>query len=265
MTEVIMSNTREKLSKARKMCPGLGFELYSLTHYMSQMVNDEITPAGLAMTLVLCLDDIQRERCGFASAKSKELDSYLIKNKAQILAQAVYVPQVVDAIADEEFAIEFREICKEMLQFDPPKRIENYNLKADIEGDYPENIKIASNWWAHVLMNPIFKNGDDIADMAGLLVMIVNSKSAITQEQITTFKVALADEITNALKSSRNGEIYVSVDYHPDIVLATAAEKAGIDDDMGFPWKTTMKISNESIAVSVGYAAPWKVLWEKIA
>jgi hypothetical protein len=46
---------------------------------------------------------------------------------------------------------------------------------------------------------------------------------------------------------------YLSVDYHPDIPLAMAAERAGLT--MQFPWKTSMFIDNNYVSVSNGYGA----------
>lgn len=265
MVKATMNNVKEKLSKSREMCPGLSEEVYALADYMSKSANDELIPVGMAMCLVLCIDDIKKGRNGFAFAESNELPEYLIKHKTQVLAQAVYIPQIIDAIADEDFANEFRKICKEQLHFDPPRRDEKYNQNADIEGDYPEYVKVAVNWWANAIVNPKFDNGDD--SMTGgislMMAMMVSSKNSITAEQIGTFKKELANTIVEQIESSYYGECRLSVDYHPDMLLYSAAQKAGINDDMGFPWKTNMSISKEKVSVSAGYAAPWEELWTK--
>lgn len=99
--------------------------------------------------------------------------------------------------------------------------------------------------------------------MAFLMAMMVSSKSSISKEQIDTFKKALADIIVEQLESSYYEECRLGVDYHPDMLLYSAAQKAGINDDMGFPWKTNMCISKEKVSVSAGYAAPWETLWTK--
>lgn len=267
MSERTMSNVREKLSKSREMCPGLSEEVYALTDYMAKVATNDrlVPPDDMVMLLALSMEDIKRGENGFAVAESKEIPEYLIEHKTQVLAQAVYVPQVIDAIADEDFANEFREICKEVLNFDPPKRDEKYDQNADIEGDYPEYVKVAVNWWANAIANPKFDNGDDsiAGGMALLLTMMVNSKSSIGKEQIGIFKKELAEIIVAQMKSSWNGECCLGVDYHPDMLLYNAAQKAGINDDMGFPWKTNMCISKDKVSVSAGYAAPWETLWEK--
>ena len=46
---------------------------------------------------------------------------------------------------------------------------------------------------------------------------------------------------------------YLSVDYHPDIPLRMAAERAGLE--MEFPWKTSMFLDNEYVSVANGYGA----------
>lgn len=45
------------------------------------------------------------------------------------------------------------------------------------------------------------------------------------------------------MDSSFVGECRLGVDFHPDRLLYTAAQKAGIDNNMGFPWKTNMRIT----------------------
>ena len=47
---------------------------------------------------------------------------------------------------------------------------------------------------------------------------------------------------------------YLSVDYHPDVPLSAAAERAGLK--MHFPWKTSMFLDEKYLYVSYGYGAP---------
>lgn len=109
MADVKMSNVKKRLSSCRKACPGLETGVYDLAFYMSLVANDELVPAGMALCLAMCLEDFKKEKCGFSNAKAESSLSSLIKrNKTQILAQAVYFPQIIDAIASEEFATEFR-------------------------------------------------------------------------------------------------------------------------------------------------------------
>lgn len=266
MAKVKMSNVREKLSKSRMMCPGLSEEVYALADYMSNVANDELVPQGMAMCLALCMENIRRGKSSFSCKESKEITKYLTNHKTQVLAQAVYIPQIIDAIADEDFANEFREICKKVLHFDPPKRNEKYNQNADIVGEYPEYVKVAVNWWANAIVNPKFNNGDDSMDdeVAFLISMMFSSKNSISKEQIDIFKKVLADIIVEQIESSYYRECRLGVDYHPDMLLYSAAKKAGIDGAMGlFPWKTNMCIRKEKVSVSAGFAAPWETIWAK--
>lgn len=112
MSRRTMSNVKEKLSKSREMCPGLSKEVYALTDYMASVGNDRLVPHEMAMLLALSMDDIRRGKNFACTAESKKILESLSNHKKQVLSQAVYVPQVIDAIADEDFANEFREICK---------------------------------------------------------------------------------------------------------------------------------------------------------
>ena len=260
MTVKKMNNVREKLSNSREMCPGLSEEVYALTDYMAGVANDELVPQGMLRLLVLCMEDIRRGENSFSCEKSKEFPEYLIKHKQQVLAQAVYFPQVIDAIADEEFANEFRISCRGLLDFDPPKREEKYKLNAEFGGDYPEYVKVAVNWWANAITNPKFDNGDDnMPDMMNfLLTMLVSSESSINKEQKAIFKKELAQLIVEEIKTSWYGECSLDV----DMMLCSAAQKAGIDE-MVFPWKTKMLITKNKVSVSSGYGAQYKTLWEE--
>ena len=256
-----MNNVREKLATSRDACPGLSEEVYALVDYLAKVANDTFEPSGLALFLYLSMEDIRRGSNGFARAESKEIPEYLKEHKSQVLAQAVYVPQIVDAIADKDFADEFRKICKETLGFDPPRREEKFDLNTQFEGDYPEYITVAVNWWANAIYNPKFDNGED--SMASLMALMLSSKNSFTKEQLSTFKKELASEIIKNLNDSYDGECSLRVDYHPEGLLFTAAKKAGIDDDTSFPWKTCMHISEKEVSVSAGYGADWQTLWKK--
>ena len=48
---------------------------------------------------------------------------------------------------------------------------------------------------------------------------------------------------------------HLEVDYHPDVALRTAAERAGLD--MEFPWKTSMTLSEDHLSVAYGYGSPY--------
>lgn len=119
MSEKLMHNAWEKLSSSRRECPGLSEEVYALADYISLMVSDTVFPKSMLIFLLLSMEDIRTGKNIFRELY--DIPEYVIKHKSHIIAKAVYFPQIIDAIADEEFAKEFRSLCKEVLKFDPPK------------------------------------------------------------------------------------------------------------------------------------------------
>lgn len=251
MAEKVMNNVREKLSKSRELCPGMSEDVYALTDYLSTIANDSLVPQGMVLMLALALNDIQN---GKNSSISEELPKKLIERKVQVLAQAVYFPQVIDKIAaDEEFSKEFRLVCKEVLEFDPPKRVTETSKE-----DFPDYISVAVDWWANAIVSPNFSNGMLPVYM---FVSFVNSIKKFSKKEINRFKKTLAKEIAKSLKVRKICEL--SVDCHPCLSLAVAGNKIGVSPFLGYPLKTTMRISETKVEVSIGDGAEYKTLWKK--
>ena len=145
---MIMKNVRQKLADACKNVE-MSRELNEFTSYMATVVNDELNPEGMLLMYACVVDDIRNGKSGFATDYNGKLPQYLIDKKSQVLAQAVYFPQVIDEIAEPEFAERFREGCKGAFNIDPPKKI---NPK--IEGEYPEYVTIAVEWWTKAIASP---------------------------------------------------------------------------------------------------------------
>ena len=200
MEEHVMHNVRKKLSQSREKCPGLSEEVYALADYMASVASDELTPHKMSMTLMLCIMDVRDGRNGFVDAKTQEFPLYLKEHQEQVLAQAFYFPQLIDDIADADFANEFRSCCKDILQFDPPRREEKVDLYADIGGDYPDYVKVAVNWWADAIQHPQFDNGSGIDGLFAM--MMVKPSNSITDSQLIAFKKHLAKLIVKDMKSS---------------------------------------------------------------
>ena len=108
---MIMKNVRQKLADACKNVE-MSRELNEFTSYMATVVNDELNPEGMLLMYACVVDDIRNGKSGFATDYNGKLPQYLIDKKSQVLAQAVYFPQVIDEIAEPEFAERFREGCK---------------------------------------------------------------------------------------------------------------------------------------------------------
>ena len=247
-----MSNVREKMANVRNLCKGMSEELYAFADYISEVANDTLAAQGLVLCYFLAMDDIEKGRNGFAAAKSTKLPRYLVENKAQVLGQAVYFPQIVDELADETFAEEFRDICKMTLGINPPKR-----TKEKIDAKYPEYVRVAVEWWANAVAAPKLDNGEELPSF--IATMAAKSVKPQSEEGVKAFKETLAEEIITAIE--RSGSCYLSVDYHPCAALAKAGEKLGLDSMVGYPWKTKMTISANEVRVSAGYGAGSQLLW----
>lgn len=247
-----MKNVKEKLSNARTTCVGMSNEIYALTDYMSSVANDSLVPMGMALCLGLVMDDLEKGRNGFASASSEKLPDYMIEHKNQIKAQLVYFPQVIDAIAEPDFAEEFRTVCKEFFNFDPPRRV-----SAEVDESYPAYIKAAVDWWANAVASPKLDNGADMNPI--LLMMAGNCQKSNTADEIKIFKNTLAEEIMKEME--KYGRCTLDVDYHPCRALSVAGDKIGLNPMMGYPWKTYMRISKNEVGVSAGYRAEYEIIW----
>ncbi len=123
--------------------------------------------------------------------------------------------------------------------------------------------KVAAKWWADKLRNVglgNFDNGD--SSSAGGLAMILAGMLAMdtkpSDESIDLFEKELAETIKEQVES--RGSMTLSVDYGPDYILGSLAEKTGVSTN-GFPWKTTMWVRSNEVTVSAGYAAPAETIF----
>ena len=251
MGENILENVKEKFASARTSCPGMSEEVYALTDYISEVSNDELIPEGLIMTMALVMDDLINNRCGFAPSEGR-LPEYLESHNQQALAQLPYVIQVVDAIADEEFATSFRKLCKEILGFNVPKRV-----AVTSTSKYPENVTAAINWWAEAIQAPALNEGGNSAKLTGLKMRSAGHRRQFTAEEIELFKNNLAKLILEELNFYGHCKLYV--DYIPCDLLAIAGKAIGISysDITTFPWKTGMMITADTVTVR------GEIIWSK--
>lgn len=247
-----MKNIKEKLANARTLCPGMSKDFYILTDYMSENCNDELVPIGMLVMIVCILDDFEKGRCGWAGS---EFSEELAKRKDFIKDEIKWIPQLIDAIADEEFAQEFRREWKKIFGFIPPKRVKNQVIET--EEQYPEYVKVAVDWWANAILAPKFDNG--VALPGFLSFSIGATAKEYSEEEIKLFKDVLAKGIIEEMNKWKCSNI--NVDYHPCRILAVAGKLIGVDDMFGYPCKTDMRISKEEVSVSAGYGATWDTIW----
>ena len=131
MQDIVLRDTKSKFAKVRELCPGMNEDMYAITDYISESINDITTPHSLLLLLVLIMDDIHNNGNGIKL--NVPLPENLINRGLVILEQFTYIPQIVDEIADERFAKEFRRICNETLGFNPPKR--DFKRKIELQAE----------------------------------------------------------------------------------------------------------------------------------
>ena len=127
----------------------------------------------------------------------------------------------------------------------------------------PHIVERAVDLWVQMLENPRYDNGDLSlhGTMASMLADEVPRNN--TPEILDRFRVELRRCLIEPFTSSytRSGVTYeetrlvewLRVDYDPDEVLRTAAERAGLE--MQFPWKTSMTLEAGCLSVMQGYGA----------
>lgn len=265
MSEKVMNNMKEKLSKCRELCVGMSERAYLLADYMSEIVPDTVTPYELTKCLIEALEDIDQERCR-KRTKKEELLYYLNLDKTRIRYQAVNIPRMIDEIADVEFAEEFRSICdeafaekfrstcKEKFGFDPIKH-DNAKLQ-----DYPDYVQVAVKWWADAISSPkLDTKGSSVSSFFAEFIKKEVGVKAYSSKELLDFKITLADEIMEDIIAWE--VCTLSVDYQPCDALVAAGKKIGTDQYFGYPLKTSMTIFQYEVKVYVGVVGECKTLW----
>lgn len=249
---MLLNNVTEKFAKARELCPGMSEEVYALTDYLATVANDSLVPEGILIMLVCAMDDLEKKRCGFA--KQSEFPKYLAEHSLQVRAQMPYILQVVDAIAEQDFAEAVRAKCKMALNWDVPKRV-NITDKVS-EHEY---INAAVNWWTEAIQHPKMDNGTD--EMSGFMMLVGGgmSKRQLTEAELRIFREKLAEGILEEMKEM-GGRVTLDVDYSPDRILSEAGAAIGLGP-FSYPCKTTMWISKIEVSVCAGYGAPEQIVW----
>jgi hypothetical protein len=133
----------------------------------------------------------------------------------------------------------------------------------------------ACSLWVGMLSNPRFdalgRNGSDDPHgsmaKAQMLATVLAAEKKANFEQLQAFSKNLKSYLMNKIKIdfehnnvfvAEDGyyHSYLTVDYHPDLILYKAAEEAGIGEHL-FPWKTRMEIHNSCLSLSYGYGTEY--------
>lgn len=120
-TEHHMKDIKQKLANTRELAPSVPYELHDFCSYLSKVTNPDLVPSGLIILLMCGLDDIRKEKCGFAT--KVEFPKKLKEEKMEIILYISWFPLIVDSFGDEEFANEFRELFERAFCKPQPKAI----------------------------------------------------------------------------------------------------------------------------------------------
>ena len=119
------------------------------------------------------------------------------------------------------------------------------------------------NYWAGFLEDPStskFDNGDN--SQAGFMAMMLSEMGkadGYPEDEIAQFKIVMTAKLIAEEPRS------IGIDYHTDQFLSAVADAtlSKWSDMNTFPCKTSMYIVEDKVAVSEGYGAPTKIIWEK--
>lgn len=252
-----MKNLREKLTNARELCPGMSKDFYlltdymSVTDYMSEYINGEIVPMGIVM-----LSDYFLEGLNGRNDFGLSLPQELANRRGFVKDEIQWIPQLIDAIAEEEFAAQVRQAWKEIFGSVPPKRVDT--TAVDTDTTYPNYVKAAIDWWANAIVSPKFDNGEALSEFFSFFMSRVTKE--YTPAEIKTFKETLAKGIMDEM--SMHGRCDLDVGYYPCRVLANAGNLIGVNNMYGYPCQTHMSVSVNEVIVRARYGALDEVIWK---
>jgi len=252
-----MQQMRNRFSDAREKCPGMSEDIYQLADYLAKHINEEVVPSGVTIALFCAIDDIKKGCCGFGGNCS--FPDYLIEHKYQVLAQACYIIQIVDAVTDADFADDVRIECKDAFNWQVPKRVS----VSDDKEEYPAYVKAAVDWWAEAIQHPRMDDGDDTLPKLMATFGGPSLANNFTEETMKDFRSTLATGIISEIEKE-GGCMFLDVDYRPDRILNEAGQAAGITRRYAYPFNTRMSVSKDEVTVSAGYAASHEIIWKAV-
>jgi hypothetical protein len=116
----------------------------------------------------------------------------------------------------------------------------------------------AALWWAGVLRDPALKSGIGFVDA----VAATNEGPVQADDKLASFANLLAERLSARL--SEEDAIILMVDYGPDKLLEECADLAELEDDIcAWPWKTTMRVRCDEVAVINGFGGSPEVIWTR--
>lgn len=218
---------QNKLLRSKEIFPELPNGVHELASCIAERINHEwgISPPELALIFAKVLEE----------RKFKDFELF---------------PQLIDKIEEDVFdydSVAFRKICKQVMGINPPLII----LKRDYP-QYPENIKVAVEWWVKAIM---FR--EDIESMPIAFQKVLGK--TYTEGEVELFKFTLAKYIDKTLKKERR--VWIDSKWKVNtIILEQAGNKIGINPFFGYP-NATMVIYENEVKVSVDSGKTWKTIF----
>lgn len=125
--------------------------------------------------------------------------------------------------------------------------------------------KIAGEWWAKQLENPVFNNGgNSIMDLIVGGLSMIKAEGRLTKKDIQQVELLITEHVNDRLLNEVDPVINLSVDYAPDGELLEILNKVGSHAVQNAPWKTTMTISPGLVAY-VNRNDGQRILYEHIS
>lgn len=239
---------KEKLNQARILVPGMKEVDYQFAECIASLIGDEIVPEGFVLlvseTLAVMNTPPKREIDAKLSNDSKEL----VK---ECLANARFILQILDVVADKDFTEEVRKLCREVFGWET-----THMVVVKDEEEYPEYVKAAVDWWSATIQ----RQGRTVS--VGKLNLPAVTKE-FTEDEIRAFRSTLAEGVMDELRMYQLASL--RTDYGPwDIALNDAALAAGIESSamiFFLPSKASMYISKTCVEVCLGYRGDHVVVW----
>ena len=132
-----------------------------------------------------------------------------------------------------------------------------------VESNLPRYAIVAAKWWRDkVASDEMTKFSNGCESYSGFLSMVLASRlsesSPVDDETLDRFEKILARKISECVNAEKI--LYIRCDYDSDEFLTTVAAEAGISRKR-YPWKTTMRVSNETVEVACGYGKPFQIIY----
>lgn len=202
----------DKLSQSKSMCVGMDIpeNAFALSAHIANHFSEELfCPIDLALAVAKILED----------------DDIAIDKKA-----VEYLPLIIDAVFEVQFAEKFRDIFS---------RVFGYNPKRLLRGKaYPRYASEASEWWAKEVLSP---------SLEGMPKAFARTRRKFSDYEVMLFKQTLAEEIIKQVENE--GSCVISCEWSPDEVLAKAGGQLGIDPNFGYPPKRQMAVFEKQLRV----------------